>query len=155
MKYRKLRIAWSVFCGVLCVLVVVLWVRSYSHTDSLTQVNANQVLTRLGTNFGILFFGWTDYKTTPNLSPPDATDGWEYQEYDGRPMVDAVPCWRCTWGTTESLVSLPAWFVTFFTFLLAAAPWICWSKRFSLRTLLIMMTAVSVGLALIVGLSRR
>jgi hypothetical protein len=29
MKFRKLRIAWSVFCGLACVLLVVLWVRSY------------------------------------------------------------------------------------------------------------------------------
>jgi hypothetical protein len=29
MKYRKLRIAWSIGWGVLCLLLVVLWVRSY------------------------------------------------------------------------------------------------------------------------------
>ena len=29
MKYRKLRIAWSVGCGIACVLLVVLWMRSY------------------------------------------------------------------------------------------------------------------------------
>src|SRR4051812_21196701 len=35
MKFRKLRIAWSVFWGVACVLLVVLWVRSFFATDSL------------------------------------------------------------------------------------------------------------------------
>ena len=29
MRFRKLRIAWSVGCGILCVLLIVLWVRSY------------------------------------------------------------------------------------------------------------------------------
>src|SRR6187401_737617 len=29
MNYRKLRIAWSVGCGIAVVLVIVLWVRSY------------------------------------------------------------------------------------------------------------------------------
>src|SRR4051812_7318078 len=29
MRFPKLRIAWSVFCGLACVLLVVLWVRSY------------------------------------------------------------------------------------------------------------------------------
>src|SRR3954464_14026389 len=29
MRFRKLRIAWSVFLGLVCVLLVVLWVRSY------------------------------------------------------------------------------------------------------------------------------
>ena len=29
MRYRKLRIAWSVGWGIACVLLIVLWVRSY------------------------------------------------------------------------------------------------------------------------------
>ena len=29
MRFRKLRIAWSVGCGIACVLLIVLWVRSY------------------------------------------------------------------------------------------------------------------------------
>jgi hypothetical protein len=33
MRYRKLRIAWSVGCGIACVLLIVLWVRSYGDTD--------------------------------------------------------------------------------------------------------------------------
>jgi len=33
MKYRKLRIAWSVAWGVVCLLLVALWVRSYSRWD--------------------------------------------------------------------------------------------------------------------------
>jgi hypothetical protein len=33
MKYRKLRIAWSVFWGIVAVLLVALWVRSYYRDD--------------------------------------------------------------------------------------------------------------------------
>ena len=33
MKYRKLRIAWSVGCGFACVLLIALWVRSYAWRD--------------------------------------------------------------------------------------------------------------------------
>ncbi len=33
MKYRKLRIAWSVAWGIACVLLIVLWVRSYTWND--------------------------------------------------------------------------------------------------------------------------
>src|SRR3954466_10432902 len=33
MRFRKLRIAWSVFCALACVLLVVLWVRSYFYHD--------------------------------------------------------------------------------------------------------------------------
>ena len=35
MKYRKLRIAWSVFWGVACVLLVVLWARSDWYLDQM------------------------------------------------------------------------------------------------------------------------
>ena len=34
MRFRKLRIAWSVGCGIACVLLIVLWVRSYTVIDS-------------------------------------------------------------------------------------------------------------------------
>jgi len=34
-KFRKLQIAWSVLCGLACVLLIVLWVRSYRHFDEL------------------------------------------------------------------------------------------------------------------------
>jgi hypothetical protein len=29
MKFRKLRITWTAFCGIACVLLIALWVRSY------------------------------------------------------------------------------------------------------------------------------
>ncbi len=35
MRFRKLRIAWSVFWGLAAVLLVVLWVRSYWWVDQL------------------------------------------------------------------------------------------------------------------------
>jgi len=33
MRFRKLRIAWSVLCAIACVVLIVLWVRSYSRLD--------------------------------------------------------------------------------------------------------------------------
>src|SRR6476660_2540884 len=44
MIFRKLRIAWSVGCAIACVLLIVLWVRSYRSNESL-MVNL------LGRNF--------------------------------------------------------------------------------------------------------
>jgi uncharacterized SAM-binding protein YcdF (DUF218 family) len=38
MRYRKLRIAWSVVCGIACVLLVVLWVRSQSLYDAVRGI---------------------------------------------------------------------------------------------------------------------
>jgi hypothetical protein len=39
MRFRKLRIAWSVFSGVVAVLLIALWVRSYFRHDALSRVN--------------------------------------------------------------------------------------------------------------------
>ena len=34
MRYRKLRITWTVFCGIACVLLLALWARSYWWMDN-------------------------------------------------------------------------------------------------------------------------
>jgi hypothetical protein len=41
MKYRKLRIAWSVGCGVLCLLLIALCARSYSWASGASYVTGN------------------------------------------------------------------------------------------------------------------
>src|SRR4051794_41164867 len=41
MRFRKLRIAWSVLWGLACVLLIVLWVRSYRGGDSITLYESN------------------------------------------------------------------------------------------------------------------
>src|SRR4026208_580489 len=35
MRFRKLRITWSVVCGIACLLLIGLWVRSYTWADDL------------------------------------------------------------------------------------------------------------------------
>jgi hypothetical protein len=43
MRFRKLRIAWSVGWGVLCLLAIVFWIRSYHRVDLLIWKLANTV----------------------------------------------------------------------------------------------------------------
>ena len=69
MRFRKLRIAWSVVCGIACVLLIVLWVRSYWYdTDPLSiwQFDANRlsVDSARGSAIGIWFEG-TAYSMLP------------------------------------------------------------------------------------------
>ncbi len=45
MRFRKLRIAWSVVCGLACVLLIVLWVRSYWWIDGIPYRNRLKHLT--------------------------------------------------------------------------------------------------------------
>lgn len=53
---------------------------------------------------------------------------------------------------TSLYIRIPDWFLVSLFAFIAAAPWFHWSKRFSLRTLLIAMTLVAVALGLIVAL---
>jgi hypothetical protein len=50
---------------------------------------------------------------------------------------------------------VPVWFLALLSVALAALPWVYWSKRFRLRTLLIATTLVAVGLGLIVWAAKR
>src|SRR4051794_19852377 len=52
MRFRKLRIAWSVFWGLACVLLVVLWVRSYWWEDEATFVCSSRTKLLLAVEYG-------------------------------------------------------------------------------------------------------
>src|SRR5690348_8525325 len=43
MRFRKLRIAWSVVWGLAAVLLIVFWVRSYWHVDVLQKPSASRL----------------------------------------------------------------------------------------------------------------
>ena len=49
---------------------------------------------------------------------------------------------------------VPHWFLVVSAALLAAVPWVGWKKRFSLMTLLVVMTLVAVGLGTLVVVAR-
>jgi hypothetical protein len=54
----------------------------------------------------------------------------------------------------ETTISVPYWFALLSCIAIGAASWAQWSKRFSLRTLLIGITLVAMLLGLIVWLSK-
>jgi hypothetical protein len=68
MRFRKLRNAWSVAWGIACVLLVVLWVRSYSwfETDGrqVGQIWFGGSLVR-----GVIFLNRIDESERPNKMP--------------------------------------------------------------------------------------
>ncbi len=128
---RYLRIAFSATCGIACVLLIVLWVRSYWWMDStgyLTSVQGKlfvQEYLIINSPTGSAFRGPCGITSLPT--------GWGFVPIDGG-------------------VTLPIWSLVVPMAILAAVPWIRW--RFSLRTLLIATTLVAVVLGLIVWLVR-
>src|SRR5690242_11081108 len=132
MKFRKLRIAWSVAWGTLAVSLCGLWTRSDRWLDTviiqgpsngyfeLQSFNGKLLSSHLFGNkpLGYLWHHWSD-----KMLPDERRAG----EFGG-----------VGFGTVQypfgTAFSLPYWFLTLASALLAATPWLRF--RFSLRTLL-------------------
>jgi hypothetical protein len=128
MKYRKLRIAWSVAWGVVAVLLCMLWVRSYTVADSLALDGRNRVTVVAGR-----IYLNEQFQVSENAIMP-------YPRPNGVGIPQGV-------GGGSGI-----WPILVIASTLATFPWIRW--RFSLRTLLIATTLVAVALGLIVWASR-
>jgi hypothetical protein len=144
MRFRKLRIAWSVVWGVVAVLLCVLWVRSYWRVDYIEKETSV-----IGWNAGsvrgeIAFSSWH----TSSLDIPN----WKYENYQpdyNEPLPKGGFLFRV--GNGALFVFAPHCSLVLVACIFAALPWVrFW--RFSLRTLLIATTLVAVGLGLIVWL---
>jgi hypothetical protein len=152
MKYRKLRVAWSVAWNVVAVLFVALWVLSYSETDSLQGLlptgKQYTVLSTRGRIFAAIF---KQRDRTPSLgfmrSGPEtyevqiAADNKEFPYGFGK---------RFRPDLSLRQIIFPHWFVIICCATFSALPWFRW--RFRPRTLLIATTFVAVVLGLIVWL---
>src|SRR5687767_4412844 len=131
MKYRKLRIAWSVGCGILCLLLIVLWVRSYWYYEAVWFTSTGNIVTGAAHEFGVVVF--ERLQLSPGVSPA----GWHYTNY-GSPSIPQ-PSWFKWESTAEYwLWCVPIWFLSVLSIAFGAIPWLRW--RFSLRTLLIATT---------------
>ncbi|MFL6546619.1 MAG: hypothetical protein ACJ8LM_15765 [Candidatus Udaeobacter sp.] len=144
MRLRKLRIVFSAFCGLACVLLIVLWVRSYWRlqiVERMVGLHAFQISSVKG-HFAIAY------------RKPYAALGRYYLSVLAGDAAD----WRkagkagfayCRDGTVTELVA-PHWLLAGCAGLLSATPWLRW--RFTLRTLLVATTLVAVVLGLMMWL---
>ncbi len=152
MKYRKLRIAWSVAWGIVAVLLVALWIRSYWQCELLSVPIAHA-------EFGS-FYGGLQIESL-NSEGGTAQGGWV--EWSHGPVIDIEKDMQklgLSLSATDILfdfyhfhnkIGTPLWLPILICVVLSISPtcpW--WSKRFSLRTLLIATTLVAIGLGLIV-----
>src|SRR4051812_42777282 len=80
MKHRKLRIAWSVASGALCLLMIVFWVRSYWIADAWGRGSFGPdttTLTAILSSRGVVIL---EQRTAITSLAPfrGLTDGWEH-----------------------------------------------------------------------------
>jgi hypothetical protein len=132
---KYLRIALTALSLMTCVLLIVLWVRSYSWIDSATLFGKYSVASFRG---DILFNRpmvlTYSGPTPPRLSPP-------------RYGISSIPAGQSGLIVFESGWAIPHWLSILPMIAIGMSSWFRW--RFSLRTLLIAMTLVAVGLGLL------
>jgi hypothetical protein len=146
LRFRRLRIAWSVFSGLACVLLMVLWVRSYSVRHDVYHLGTAKI-TGLNADCGGFSF-YTGVRPFYGTLKPAATEPvWQHGSCKPSSIASGFQ-WKKTRLTT---ISVPAWFPVLLSATFPALPWIRHPKwRFSLRTLIIATTLVAVVLGLAV-----
>jgi hypothetical protein len=144
MRLRKLRIAWSVICAFACLLLVALWIRSYWRSDGVTYFHGSSTF-GCESEWGRLL----PYSQT--LPPVKVKWLAASKDIGGETPQTPHPAFRLVRYPGYFSICIPYWFPATITAALAAAPWLPgWSKRFSLRTLLVATTVVAVVLGLAV-----
>jgi len=150
MKYRKLRIVWSVAWGVVAILLCVLWARSVWWMDKLVVARASEITVIESSLSQITYSssGWID-------RGPDKSS-WRLRtqkvQADKRVLANGFSFFSGPYDGDFAL-SFPHWCPILTLALLACLPW--FPYRFSLRTLLIGTTLVAVLLGLVVYLTRK
>ena len=139
MRFRKLRIAWSAVCGILCLLLIALWVQSRHHRHVfLIRISANQVFSTFSDQ-GLIAV------TLTTTSYPQPRHGF-FRDF--ATSADRITSrWGLQLNDQSWDLAVPHWAVIAFIAAAGAVPWLHW--RFSLRTLLIATTLVAVVLGVI------
>jgi hypothetical protein len=150
MRFRKLRIAWAVGWGIACVLLIVLWVRSFWTRDRLAGQLTHARAFHVDSFVGRVAISW---RVRPQDLPPVPTEFSTHDDPEGfwNPNENILG-FHIEGDPGTTVVSMPFWFLVFLTSSLCYISWLLW--QFSRRTLLIGMTLVAVVLGLIVYTSR-
>jgi hypothetical protein len=148
MRYRKLRIAWSILCGIICVPLIVLWARSYKTADIFTlPITANKLF-GLSSDKGVFLASFYAWPRGPMVG--SIWDRW-HGTYEPGPRIVNAKAWN--YGTLPSgssgwYIQMPQMQFIVAAMFLAGASWIRW--RFSIRTLLIAMTVLAAVLGMMI-----
>jgi hypothetical protein len=149
LRFRKIRIAWSVVWGIIAVLVVALWARSFWWTGMLLPRLTNE---RVVLTHGELYFNtdcaWRSFRTQ-SFYVPGCSDEW---------MIEEV--WAPDANTIEVMhygFRSPVWPAVVALPLMAAGPWLSSARsfRFSLRTMLFATMVAALGLGILAWLLRK
>src|SRR4051794_1070164 len=117
MKFRKLRIAWSMAWGLACVLLIVLWVRSYKYVDTLDWHTKGQREIWFASMSGVVNFQGYNFQVLPG-----SYQGSPGFVYEVRTPTAPTKTYRWSFGTGHFEVQIPQWLAVVSLAILAAAP---------------------------------
>jgi serine/threonine protein kinase len=161
-------VTFSVVCGIVCVLLVMLWIRSFTWFDSIHGIGYPKSFwcESLRGELGLLVVTEPWYAGQPGrihfdfeTKSPDSIPYYRTGLYDDSrtPFSSALGIrWNLNWvyGPSNGVgLVIPSWMPVVFLCGLATIPWIPSCRRFSLRTLLLATTLVAVALGLVVALT--
>ena len=154
---RGLRIAVSAVCGIVCVLLIGLWVRSYKVQDDIRRCNGRNLFNIQSYRGEIGIGRWGFGKPIPWQWEVDTIEIFdESSKRLWSPMKDQAPLSYIgvRWQTLSPLhlFAIRYWSLVSLSAVFAILPWLRW--RFSLRTLLIATTLIAIVLGLVVWSSR-
>ena len=151
-----LRIAWSAVCGIFCLLLIVLWVRSYWWFDIIYYRPTASTLYRAQIEDGVVRFQDCSPFALDMGHQPEI--GWSTEEswYAGYAIhLTGASLFKRAFRGFDAPNRLgwqvPHWVLVLFTIALGTIPWFrARDLRFSLRNLLIATTLIAVVLGLVV-----
>ena len=148
-----LRIAVTALSLTTCVLLIALWVRSYWYWDHLYNPigNGNLIIIESSSSRVIVKLATGSGPWTWHISRELHGDYWagafkDWEEANRHKGIVGFACYATPWITTYRA---PYWFLVLLSVTLAVIPWLPWSRRFSLRTLLIATTLIAIMLGVI------
>lgn len=148
MRFRKLRIALSATCVLACALLVVLWVRSWDVQSSSANWYGDAWMRKVP---GKRFYKVFSNRGRVRLMTSSTVGNWTMEVLeDDRSAVG----FGVLQGQTSYYAQIPHWFLDSLAAFGVVTPWIPWSRRFSLRTLLIVTTLAAMALGVIVYATR-
>lgn len=143
---QALKISWTAVCGMCCVLLLVLWIRSCWRSDEVTRVSSKRIV-RVISSDGQLYASYDG--NLKGAIPASRGTTWHYLE--GRPF-ELRREWFAADGRARFCFPLGPPTIAFA--LVGVIPWVRLSTRFTVRTLLLVTTVAAVVLGLIVWVVR-
>jgi hypothetical protein len=154
MSFRKLRIAWSAGWGLLTVLLVVLWVRSYYWFDVVRLDPVYKAYSVGGqSGSGCLVIDYVDSYTPAFTQAKFRYQSMNMEQLRADLQQGDAPLPSRVWGTFHASltrrygsVTVPYWFLVLTAASCVSFPWLPWWTSYSVRALLLAMALEAGGL---------